>query len=107
MGIFLAKNNIEKLGDVFSCRCYAAWKYYNMVIEPELTAMEQSDLEEERQNYTRYMKNRAFVAKQNEITAKAEEPAKNLEDYKTAQRKALGEFRENGLIDLFKISEEE
>ncbi len=89
---------MEKLETFLAADAMLLGKYYNMVIEPELTAMEQSDLEEERQNYTRYMKNRAFVAKQNEITAKAEEPAKNLEDYKTAQRKALGEFRENGLI---------
>jgi serine/threonine protein kinase len=104
---YFGEEYMEKLETFLAADAMLLGKYYNMVIEPELTAMEQSDLEEERQNYTRYMKNRAFVAKQNEITAKAEEPAKNLEDYKTAQRKALGEFRENGLIDLFKISEEE
>lgn len=103
---YFGKDYIEKLEAFLTADAMLLGKYYNMVIEPELTAMEQSDLEEERQNYTRYMKSRAHVAKQNEMTVKAKEPEKNVEDYKTAQRKALSEFGENGLIDLFRISEE-
>lgn len=103
---YFGKDYLEKLETLLTADAMLLGKYYNMVIEPELSAMEQSDLEEERQNYTLYMKNRALVARQNEITAQVKEAEKNIEDYKAAQKEAQREFEENVLIGLFRISEE-
>ncbi len=73
-------------------------KYYNMVVAPELTAMEQSDSMEEQQSYGRYMKTYAMAARQHEMTKEAVE---DIEVYKARQTAALMQCRQSGLMTVF------
>lgn len=100
---YFGEDYIEKLDAFLTADAMLLGKYYNMIIAPELSAMEQSDVEEEQQNYTLYMKSYALAAGQNEMTGEAEE---DIEIYKEAQKKALSEFRKNGLLKKFNTSEE-
>lgn len=73
-------------------------KYYNMVVAPELTAMEQSDSVEEQQSYVRYMKTYAMAARQHEMTKASTE---DIEIYKSRQTAALAACRQSGLMTVF------
>ena len=73
-------------------------KYYNMVVAPELTAMEKSDSMEEQQSYGRYMKTYAMAARQHEMTKEAVE---DIEVYKARQTAALMQCRQSGLMTVF------
>lgn len=99
---YFGEDYIKKLDDLLQADAYVLGKYYNQVIAPELSAMEQSDSEEVRQNYMLYMKSIAFAAGQDEIT---EEATKDINIYARLRNTALSELRKNGLMEIFRIEE--
>ena len=94
---------VEKLISLLDADARVLGKYYNMVVAPELTAMEQSTYVEEQQAYVRYMKTYALVSRQNEMT---KDSVEDIEIYKAGQKAALMECRQNGLTTFFSGSEE-
>lgn len=94
---------IEKLKALLDADARVLGKYYNMVVAPELAAMEQSPYAEEQQAYVRYMKTYALAARQNE---KTKESVEDIEIYKASQREALTECRKSGLMTVFTSEEE-
>ena len=90
------------------CDAYIAGKYYWFLLEPELSAMKNSTLELETDNYHLYMKNIALYPKQNEITAasEADDIENNLEAYEANQSAAWRLFLKNAAINLIGSTEE-
>lgn len=78
-------------------------KYYNMVVAPELTAMEQSASIEDQQTYMRYMKTYAMSVRQHEMTKDSME---DIEIYKANRTTAFMECRQSGLMTVFASEEE-
>lgn len=100
---YFGEEYVQALGQCLQADADLNGKYYNLVVEPELTAMEQSDSEEERQNGTRYRKAAAQAVQQGNITKEA---TADLEIYKEAQKSALRELKKNGLTALFEDRED-
>lgn len=94
---------VEKLKKLLDADARVLGKYYNMVVAPELAAMEQSASEEEQQDYVRYMKTYAMFPKQNGLT---KESVEDIESYKASQKVALMECRKSGLATVFTSEEE-
>ena len=94
----MGEDFVERLRDFLEADARILGKYYNDIIAPELTAMEQSDSEKEQQNYKIYMDTYKFAAGQNEITKDA---VRVMEEYREAQKAALGELRENAMMHAF------
>ncbi len=89
---------VESLKELLDADARVLGKYYNMVVAPELTAMEQSASTEEQQSYVRYMKTYAMAARQHEMTREAVE---DMEIYKAGQTAALMQCRQKGLMSAF------
>lgn len=94
---------VEALKTLLDADARILGKYYNMVVAPELAAMEQSTSTEEQQAYVRYMKTYALTVRQSEMTKQSLE---DIEIYKASQKAALIECRQNGLMTFFTGSEE-
>ena len=100
---FDGETYVENLKTLLDADARVLGKYYNMVVYPELAAMEQSDSASEQQVYVRYMKTYALAARQNEVT---KESVEDIEIYKASQKAAFMEYRQNGLITVFTSMEE-
>ncbi|MDE6619644.1 MAG: hypothetical protein K2K74_03965 [Lachnospiraceae bacterium] len=94
---------VEKLQAYLDADARVLGKYYNMIVAPELTAMERSTSPEEQQAYVRYMKTYALAGRQNEAT---KESVEDIEIYKAAQKAADMECRQSGLMTVFAGMEE-
>ena len=82
---------------------YVNGKYYNILIKPELDAMESSDSEEDRDRFRQYASAGADYPKQNEITQNSED---TIVQYERNAKVALRNFRENWSNGLIKKKQE-
>lgn len=80
-------------------------KYYKILIEPELDAMEKSKLQEDQDRFRQYSSAGADYPRQNEITQNSGEYP--LEQYERNSVDAWREFRKNWAINLIEEKSEE
>ena len=95
---------MEKLGDFLEADARILGKYFNEIIAPELTAMEQSNSQGEQQKYAVYMSTYALAARQNEITQEADG---DMERYREERRTALEQLQNSGMMKAYGISKVE
>lgn len=95
---------VGRLEDFLEADARILGKYFNEIIAPELTAMEQSNSQGEQQKYVLYMIDYALTARQNEITQKADG---DMESYKEERRTALEQLQNSEMMKAFGISKVE
>ena len=93
---------VTSFREVIECEAFISGKYYWLVLEPELSEMENSASEDEMNYYHLCMKNTAMYPKQNLITeaSKSDDLANNLESYEAKRITAWRSFLQNAAITL-------
>ena len=74
---------LEELALAVECDAHVAGKYYKILIEPELDAMEENGSQEEKKQRHQFAKTQADYPKQNEVTKMCDEDS--LEQYEENQ----------------------
>ena len=93
---------VTSFREAIECDAFISGKYYWLVLEPELSRMENSASEDEMNYYHLCMKNTAMYPKQNRITeaSKSDDLANNLESYEAKRITAWRSFLQNAAITL-------
>ncbi len=88
---------VQDFSEAIECDAFVIGKYYKILIEPELRAMEESDDEENRYLSHQYLSAGADYAQQNEIM---KDSSDSLEQYQRNRVEAWRRFRANEAIHI-------